>query len=92
MFFHITSISDKGLSVTPQSRGKEFVQCGHFADKRCSSDADVRTYLYQKLCFFLNLWCVRTGKGAEQLQTFGGQEGGIDFSRFCANVFYERPL
>jgi len=32
----------------PQSWGGRFVQCGHFADKGGSSDADVRTFWSKK--------------------------------------------
>jgi len=33
------------------------------------------------------------GKGVEPVRTFCGQGGrGINFSRFCANVFYGWPL
>jgi len=45
-----------GLSIKDvRTRGGGVVQCGHFADKGSSSDADVRT-------IFRNLWYVRTDK------------------------------
>jgi len=32
-------------------------------------------------------------EGVEPVRTFCGQEGGkVDFLRFCADVFYGRPL
>jgi len=34
----------------------------------------------------------RGGGRVEPVRTFFGQRGGINFSRFCANVFYGRPL
>jgi len=45
----------------------------------------------KKLRTFRNLWCVRKDRGvwasADILQTGGG-----NFLRFCADVFYGRPL
>jgi len=63
-----------------------------------SSDADVTSALFgaKKLRIFRNLWCVRTDKegrggwaSADILWTKGE---GVNFSRFCADVFYGRPL
>jgi len=39
-----------------------FIQCGHFANKRGSSYADVRTFWCKKHLIFRNLWCVNTDK------------------------------
>jgi len=67
--------------------------CGHFADKRGSSDADVRTLMQKKLRIFRNLLCVRTDKegwaSASIIRTRGE---GVNFSRFCKDVLYGRPL
>jgi len=49
------------------------------------SDEDVRTFV-QKPSEFSNLWCLRTDKGVECCK----QGGGVSFSRFCTDVFYER--
>jgi len=40
----------------------------------------------KKLRIFRNLWCVRTDKGVEPVRT-----REVNFSRFCADVFYRRP-
>jgi len=32
------------------------------------------------------------GGGVEPLRTFCGQRGGVNFSRFCADALYGRPL
>jgi len=60
-----------------------------------SSDADVSTFWCKKLRRFRNLQCVRTdkGEGVELVRTFcrRGREG-INFTRFCADIFYGRPL
>jgi len=42
--------------------------------------------------FFRILWCVCTDKGVEPVRTVCGQGGGVIFLRFCADVFYGRPL
>jgi len=57
-----------------------------------SSNADVRIFWCKKHAIFQILWCVRTDKGVEPVRIFCGQGGGVTFSRFCANVFYGRPL
>jgi len=66
-------------SLRTHSEG--FVQCGHFSNKRDSSDADVRTFWSKKLWIFRNLWCIR--RGVEPVRTFFGQGGSIfrDFVR-----------
>jgi len=92
-----TSLLNKGLSSVhkrrPQSEG--VVQCRQFADKgKSSSDADVCTFWCKKLWIFQNLWWVRTEKEgvgwAMQCGHFSDKRGGINFSRFCADVFYGR--
>jgi len=60
-----------------------------------SSDADVRTFWYKNLRIFRNLWCVRTDKGGGRLSKcghFANKGEGVNFSRFCADVIYGRPL
>jgi len=32
------------------------------------------------------------GRGLSQSGHFANKEGGVNFSRFCADVFYGRPL
>jgi len=32
------------------------------------------------------------GGGVEPVRTFSDKGGGVNFSRFCVDVFYERPL
>jgi len=46
------------------------------------------------LRIFRNLWCVRTdkGRGFSKCGHFEDKGKGINFSRFCADVFYGRPL
>jgi len=67
--------------------GGEFVQCGYFADKGGSSDADVCTFWHKKLRIFLNLWCIRTDKGVEPVRTFCGQ-GGQFFAILCGRLLW----
>jgi len=71
-----------------------FVQCGHFADKEggSPSDADVRTFCTKNFGFFEIYGVFARTRGVEPVQTFCGQGGGVDFSRFCADVFYGQPL
>jgi len=64
-----------------------------------SSEADVRTFWWKKLQIFLNLWYFRTDKGKggrrgalRQCGRFSDKGGGNQFSRFCADIFYGRPL
>jgi len=63
-----------------------FVQCGHFSDKGGSSDANVRTFWRKKHRFF-EIYGVCTDKGVEPVRT-----RVVNFSRFCADVFYGRSL
>jgi len=75
--------------------GRGFVQCGHFADKEegGSSDVDVRTFWCKNLEFFEIYGVSARTRGcwasADILRTRGR---GVNFSRFCADVFYRRPL
>jgi len=60
-----------------------------------SSDVDLRTFWRKKHLVFRNLWSVPTDKkggGLDQYGHFADKEGGINFSRFFADVFYGRPL
>jgi len=54
--------------------GEAFFRCGH------------RHFLEQKLQIFRNLWCVRMDKGGWA----NADKGGVNFSQFCADVFYGR--
>jgi len=47
------------------------------------------------LRIFRNLWCVSSDKGrrrVEPVRTFSRQGGGVNFSRFCVDLLYGRPL
>jgi len=46
------------------------LQCGHFPDKRGSSDSNVRTFWFKNLRIFRKLWCVRTDKEGCQCGRF----------------------
>jgi len=64
--------------------------CGQGGSLRCGCPH----FLMQKTSDFQNLWCVRTekgGEGVEPVRTFCRQRG-VDFSRFCTDVLYGRPL
>jgi len=65
-------------------------------DLRDSSEAYLRTFWCKKPRIFRYLWCVRTNKrrvGVKPVRTFCGQgERGVNILRFCADVFYGRPL
>jgi len=78
-----------------RSQGEGVVQYGHSADKGVSSGADVRTFWHKKLRIFRNLWCVRMDKAGgrlSQCRHFSVKREGGQFSRFCADVLYGRPL
>jgi len=72
------------------SQGRAGCPMRTFFGKGVSSDADIRTFSCKKLCFFRNLWWARADKGgwasADILQT----RGRVNFSRFCAYIFYGR--
>jgi len=59
----------KGPSIKDvrSQEGGEFVQCGHFADKGGSSDADIRTFFRKKLRIFRNSLGVRTDRVVESV-------------------------
>jgi len=74
-------------------RGKAVVQCGHFTDKgvfRCR----LPHFLMQKTSDFMKFMVGPHGLGGVQpVRTFCGREGGgVNFSPFCVNVLYGRPL
>jgi len=78
----------KGLTikdVRSQGGGVFVPFCGQGKFFRCERPH----FLVQKLPIFRNLWRVRTDKGVEPVRTFCG---GVDISRFCADVFYGRSL
>jgi len=91
---HKIALRDRPDVRSQGERG--FVQCGHFSDEGGSSDADVRTFLAQKNLGVFEIYVVstRTGVGTvEPVRTFCGQgRRGVIFSRFCADVFFGRPL
>jgi len=59
-----------------------------------SSVADISDFWCKKLWIFWNLWCVRTDKrgGGWAKADIFRTEGVDNFSRFCADVLYERLL
>jgi len=73
----------------PQLEG--VIQCGHFADKGGASDADVRTF-WRKNFGFLKMYGMsartRWGRASADILWTSGRE--INFSQFCADVFYGR--
>jgi len=75
---------------TSAVRGKEGLSSVYILRGGGSSDADVRTFWCKKPRIFRNLWCVFTDKerGVESMRTVEG----VNFSRFCADAFYGRPL
>jgi len=81
--------------VLSQGEG-EFVLCRQGERGFQMRDCGRPHILVQKLRIFQNLWCVRTnmGEGVETaVRTLFGQEGrNVNFSRFCVDVFYGRPL
>jgi len=68
--------------------------CPAAADKGDSSDADVRsTFRCNKIGFFV-IYCVsarRRGGGFSQCGHVSDKWEEVNFSRFCADVFYGRP-
>jgi len=55
----------------------------------------LRTYWWQKRRNFWSLWCVCTDKGErfEPYEHFSDKaEEEVNFSRFCVDVYYGRPL
>jgi len=66
-----------------------------FGKRVSSSDVDVRTFLCKKHRIFLNLQCLGTDKEKGELSQcghFADKGGGVNFSRFCADIVYGRPL
>jgi len=56
---------------------------------------DVRTFLRKKTSDFLEIYSVSArsrGKGVEPVRRFCRQGRGVNFLRFCTDVFYGRPL
>jgi len=76
--------------------GRGYVQCGPFADKRGSSDADVRNFLMQKTAYKLLKFmvcpaaCTDEG-GWTSVDIFRTSWRG-HFSRVFAEVFYGLPV
>jgi len=64
------------------------VKLWRFSEVRGVSNAYVRL-LGAKTSDFRNLRCVRTDKEVKSVQTWGG---GVNFSRFCADIFYVGQL
>jgi len=87
-------VTNKGR---PQSVARRFVQCGHFSDKVGGGSSEVDSALFGAKNFkFFEIYGVsaRTtvGGGVEPVRTFFGQGGGVNYSRFCVDVFYGRSL
>jgi len=60
-----------------------------------SSDEDFRTFWCKNYRIFRMLWCVGTDKGEGELNQcghFAYKMEGVNFSRFCADVFYGQLL
>jgi len=79
--------------ICPQSGGG-LSSADILRTKRGSSDAERPQFLLQKFRIFRNLWCVRTTRGEGELRQCGRfsdkEEEEVNFSRFCADVFYGR--
>jgi len=58
-----------------------------FFGKRCSSDVNVCTFWSKKLRI-----CVRMEMGWASVDILRTRVEGVNFSRFCSNVFYGRAL
>jgi len=59
----------------------------------CPSDANIRTFGAKTFGFF-EIYGVSSrtrGEGIKPVRTFCGQGEGVNFSRFCADIFYGRP-
>jgi len=87
----------KGLSIKDiRGQGEGVVQCGHFSDKGGggSSDVDVRTFWCKSSDFSKFMVCPREqrGRGLNQCGHFANKAEGVNYSRFCADVFYGLPL
>jgi len=84
----------KGLSIKDVcSQGGRFVQCRHFADKRDSSDTNVRIFWYKKYGFFEIYGVPARTKGVESVRTFfvGKGEGDSIFRDFVRTSFMDGP-
>jgi len=79
----------------PQSGGLSSGQCRHFEDKGIgvSSDADVRTFWCKNFGSFEIYGVSARTRELSQCGHFSNKVGGgVNFSRFCADIFYGRPL
>jgi len=79
-----------------RSQGGGVVQCGHFTDKG-SFICGRPHFLAKKNFGFFEIYGVsvrtRGEGGLSQCGHFSNKGGGeVNFSRFCADVFYGRPL
>jgi len=63
-----------------------FVQCGHFADKEDSSDADVHTFGAKTLNFSKFIVCPhgQSGMGVSQCRHFTDKGEGLIFREWMA--------
>jgi len=67
----------------------------NFRTRGGSSDADILTFWHKKLRIFQNFWYVSHGQeevGLSQCVHFADKVEGVNFSQFCADVFYGQPL
>jgi len=72
--------------------GWEVIQCRHFSDKGGSSNADVRTLCCKTSDFLKVVVCPHEQGELSQSGNFADKGERVNFSRFCAHVFYGRPL
>jgi len=84
----------KGLS-TKDVRTPEEGVCPVRTRKGGSSNVEVRTFLRKKTRILRNLSTLcphgQEGRGLSLCGHFSDKEGGINFSRFCADVLYGGP-
>jgi len=75
---------------------REFLQCGHFADKgeRVLQMRISALFEAKPLDFSKFVWCIRTDKEGEfePVRTLYGQGGGIIFRDFMRTSFMGGPL
>jgi len=89
MYFYLYYTS-KGPSIKDvRSQGERgFVQSGYFADK----GEGVIHFLEQKTSDFSKFMVCPCGQGGLSQCGHFADKRGVNFSRFCADVFYGRPL
>jgi len=78
-----------------QLGGRVFVQCGIFYGQGERSVLQMQTstlFGAKNFRTFRNLWCVRTTRGGGLNQSGNFADKRVNFSQFCADFFYGRPL